>query len=128
MNLKRQLSAHVIADQNLDELIIDAIRDIKGKRIAKLDLGEIEDTPTECFIICEGDSTTQVKALADNINQKVWEASGVRPSHVEGAGAAKWILVDYFSTVVHIFHPETRAFYQLEDLWSDAKITYYENL
>lgn len=118
----------MVPDQDLDELIIDAIRDIKGKRITKLDLGEIEDTPAECFIICEGDSTTQVKALADNINKRVWEESGVKPSHVEGTGTAKWILVDYFATIVHIFHPETRAFYQLEDLWSDAKITYYENL
>lgn len=128
MNLKRQSSAQIITDRNLENLIIDAIRDIKGKRITKLDLGEIEDTPADCFIICEGESNTQVKAIADNISRSVWENSGLKPSHVEGAMAARWILVDYFSTIVHVFHPETRAFYEIEDLWSDAKVTYYENL
>ncbi|NND33014.1 MAG: ribosome silencing factor [Saprospiraceae bacterium] len=118
----------MITDRNLENLIIDAIRDIKGKRITKLDLGEIEDTPADCFIICEGESNTQVKAIADNISRSVWENSGLKPSHVEGAMAARWILVDYFSTIVHVFHPETRAFYEIEDLWSDAKVTYYENL
>ena len=128
MNLKRQSSAQVISDSHLDELIIEAIRDIKGKRITKLDLGEIEDTPADYYIVCEGESSTQVKAIADNISKKVWEDSGLKPSHVEGTVAARWILIDYFSTIVHVFHPETRAFYQIEDLWSDAKVTYYENL
>ncbi|MCB0688859.1 MAG: ribosome silencing factor [Saprospiraceae bacterium] len=128
MNLHRQPTFRPTEDHNLVEIIIDAIRDIKGKRITKLDLSKIDDSPSDCFIICEGDSNTQVKALADNIQKKVLDESGLRPNHVEGTGNAKWVLVDYFSTIVHIFHPETRAFYELEDLWSDAKITYYENL
>lgn len=128
MNLKRQPALISIEDQNLADIIIDAIRDIKGKKITKLDLTDIDDAPSDCFIICEGDSNTQVKALADNIYKKVSEETGLRPNHVEGTGNARWVLVDYFSTIVHIFHPETRAFYELEDLWSDAKITYYENL
>jgi len=128
LNLHRQPSFIPTEDHNLTEIIIDAIRDIKGKAITKLDLTQIDDAPSDYFIVCEGDSNTQVKALADNISKKVLEESGLRPNHVEGAGSARWVLVDYFSTVVHIFHPETRAFYELEDLWSDAKITYYENL
>jgi len=128
LNLHRQPSFRPTEDHNLTEIIIDAIRDIKGKGITKLDLKQIDDAPSDYFIICEGDSNTQVKALADNIYKKVLEESGLRPNHVEGAGSARWVLVDYFSTLVHIFHPETRAFYELEDLWSDAKITYYENL
>ncbi|MCB0669271.1 MAG: ribosome silencing factor [Saprospiraceae bacterium] len=128
MNLKRQSTLISTEDQNLTDIIIDAIRDIKGKKITKLDLTHIDDAPSECFIICEGDSNTQVKALADNIYKKVVEESGLQPNHIEGTGNARWVLVDYFSTIVHIFHPEARAFYELEDLWSDAKITYYENL
>lgn len=128
MNLNRQPSLIPTEDHNLSEIIIDAIKDIKGKRITKLDLRQIDDAPSDCFIICEGDSNTQVKALADNIYKKVLHESGLKPNHVEGTGSARWVLVDYFSTIVHIFHPETRAFYELEDLWSDAKITYYENL
>jgi ribosome-associated protein len=128
LNLQRQPAFIPTEDQHLDEIIIDAIRDIKGKRITKLDLRQIDDAPSDCFIICEGDSNTQVKALADNIYKKVFEGSGLKPNHMEGTVSARWVLVDYFSTVVHIFHPEARSFYELEDLWSDAKITYYENL
>lgn len=127
MNLKTQPAASVQKD-GLNEIIIRAIQDIKGKAITKLDLSEIEDAPADCFIICEGDSSTQVKALAENVYKEVKNESGMVPSHVEGAAGARWILVDYFTTVVHIFYPETRIFYELEDLWSDAKITYYESL
>lgn len=112
----------------LNDLIIDAIQDIKGKHIKKLDLRKLEEASADFFIICEGDSTTQVKAIADNVYQRVKDELGLLPSHREGVLGAKWVLVDYFDTVVHVFHPETRAFYDLDDLWSDAKVTEYENL
>ncbi len=117
-----------LRDQDLVDLVIDAIQDIKGKRITKLDLRDIEDAPVDFFIICEGESNTQVKALANHIHKKIYAETGIKPNHIEGEESARWILVDYFTTIVHIFHPETRTFYELEDLWSDAKITYYENL
>lgn len=112
----------------LNDLIVDAIKDIKGKKIVKLSLCQLEDTPAEYFIICEGDSNIQVKAIADNIYKKIKEKTGIVPAHTEGEQQARWILVDYFSTVVHIFYPETRAYYELEDLWSDAEHTFYESL
>ena len=112
----------------LNDLIIDAIQDIKGKHIKVLDLRKLEDASADFFIICEGDSTTQVKAISDNVYQRVKDELGLLPSHREGVLGAKWVLVDYFDTVVHVFHPETRAFYDLEDLWSDAIVTEYENL
>ena len=117
-----------VSSLELNDLIVDSINDIKGKSITKLDLRELDDAATDFFIICQGDSTTQIKALADNIHKRVKEEMGLRPSHVEGQNSAKWILVDYFTTVVHIFYPETRTFYDLEDLWSDAKMTHYESL
>ena len=128
MNLRSQPLPKEINILDLNEIIIDSIRDIKGKSITRLDLTALDDAPADYFIICEGESTTQIKALADNINKRIKEEIGLKPSHVEGLGNAKWILVDYFSTVVHIFYPETRSFYDLEDLWSDAKVTYYESL
>jgi ribosome-associated protein len=115
-------------NQELNDLIISSIQDIKGKNIVKLDLRHIPDAPVEFFIICEGDSTTQVKAISDNVYKKVRENMNTSPAFVEGAKQAKWILVDYFNTVVHIFHPEARTFYELEELWSDAKFTEYQNL
>lgn len=112
----------------LNDLIIDSIQDIKGKRIVKLDLRHIEDAPCDFFIICEGDSNTQVKAISDNVAKRVKEEKRLSPVHVEGERHARWICVDFFSTVVHVFYRETRTFYELEDLWSDAIFTEYETL
>ncbi|HLO55095.1 MAG TPA: ribosome silencing factor [Saprospiraceae bacterium] len=124
-------SIAVVANKNeesMNHLIIDAIQDIKGKNIVKLDLRSLDDAPADFFIICEGDSSTQVKAISDNIGRKLKEKLGMRPNHTEGMEGAKWILVDYFDTVVHVFYPETRQFYEIEELWGDAAITQYENI
>ena len=114
--------------EELNPLIIDAIQDIKGKNIVSLDLRKLEEAPADFFIICEGDSTTQVSAIAGNVIKRVKDELGVIPGHREGMSDSRWVLVDYFNTVVHIFYPETRQFYELEDLWSDAEITEYANL
>ncbi|MDA9873465.1 ribosome silencing factor [Saprospiraceae bacterium] len=114
--------------EELNPLIIDAIQDIKGKNIVSLDLRNLDEAPADFFIICEGDSTTQVSALAGNVIKRVKDELGVIPGNREGMINAKWVLVDYFNTVVHIFYPETRQFYDLEDLWNDAEITEYTNL
>lgn len=118
----------VNVDSDLNHWIIDAIQDIKGKNIVKLDLRSLDDAPADYFIVCEGDSSTQVKAISDNIGRKLRDKLGIHPNHTEGMDGAKWILVDFFDTVVHVFYPETRAFYEIEDLWSDAKFTQYENI
>lgn len=115
-------------EELLNNLIIDAIQDIKGKNIAKIDLRSLSDAPTDYFIICEGDSTTQIRAISENVQRRLKTEIGVTPNHCEGVDGAKWILVDYFQTVVHVFYPETREFYDIEELWSDAKITQYENV
>jgi ribosome-associated protein len=117
-----------ISTEATTDLIIDSIQDIKGKNIVKLDLRELDDAPTDFFIICEGDSTTQVKAIADNVHKNLREAIGSLPLHYEGQQNAKWVCLDYFDVVVHVFYPETRAFYELEKLWSDAGTTEYQNL
>ena len=116
------------SSQELNDLIIDAIQDIKGKNIVKLDLRQLDESPTDFFIICEGESSTQVKAIASNIRKSIKEKLQTFPSYVEGEQSAVWVLVDYFTTIVHIFHPEKRVFYELEDLWSDAQFTEYANL
>lgn len=112
----------------LIDTIIDGIQDIKGKNILKLDLTKIDEAPANYFILCEGDSTTQIKAISDSIHKKVSQELGLKPNHREGITESKWILVDYFDTIVHVFYPETRKYYDLEDLWSDAVITEYEDM
>lgn len=112
----------------ITDLIIDSIQDIKGKHIIKMDLREIDDSSADFFIICEGESTTQVNAIAGNVEKRMKYELGIMASHVEGKTTSKWVLVDYFDVIVHVFYPETRAFYELEDLWHDAKITEYQDI
>lgn len=122
------ISYPVVTADQLNLLIIDSIQDIKGKNIVKLDLRHIPEAPADYFIICEGDSNTQVKAISDRIYKRVKEETGTTPNHIEGERSAMWICVDYFNTIVHIFYREKRNFYELEELWSDAKFTEYANL
>jgi ribosome-associated protein len=114
--------------QTINEQILDSISRVKGKKVIKLDMRNLDEAPTDFFIICEGDSTTQVSALADRIVKDMRENFNQRPNHIEGTQKANWILVDYFTTVVHIFLPETRRYYELEELWSDANTTEFHNL
>jgi len=78
------------------------------------------EAPSNYFIICEGNSTTQIKAISDNIHKRVKQELNINPGHREGVMESRWVLVDYFDTIVHIFYPETRAYYDLEGLWKDA--------
>lgn len=128
MNLETKVDDPNIGIEELNDLIIDSIQDIKGKQIVKLDLRELEEAPADFFIICEGDSNTQVKAISDNVHRRLKQEAKTYPSHVEGEKNALWICLDYFNTVVHIFYKETRGFYELEALWSDAKFTEYDTL
>ncbi len=124
----KEVKEKELSVEELNDLIIDSIQDIKGKRIVKLDLRHLEDTPTDFFIICEGESNTQVKAISDNIYRRIKQEGGTLPVHLEGQQNALWVLLDYFETVVHVFYRDTRKFYELEDLWGDAIFTEYEEM
>jgi len=114
--------------EGLCDLIIDAIQDVKGKNVVKLDLRKLEASPADYFIVCEGDSSTQVRAISGKVHKRVKDEMKLMPNHTEGKDNGQWVLVDYFNVIVHIFYPEAREFYELEDLWSDAEVTHYENL
>ena len=128
MSSQIKLQRKKLASEALNDLIIDSIQDIKGKKIVKLDLRRLGDAPADFFIICAGDSNTQVRAIAENVYRRVKEEGHLLPGSMEGLRNSLWVCIDYFSTVVHIFYPETRRFYELEDLWSDAVFTEYDNL
>lgn len=113
--------------QALIDQIVSSIQDVKGEDIMIFDLSEIENSVAETFIICTGNSNTQVNAISGSVEKKVRNELGERPWHVEGTENAMWVLVDYISVVVHIFQRETRSYYDLEELWGDAKITLVEN-
>jgi len=101
---------------------IAGIRAKKGFSIVKMDLSGIENSVCNNFIICNGNSSTQVQALAESVEEMVQTEIGQKPWHKEGYQNAEWILLDYVNVVVHIFNEETRKFYNLEGLWADAEV------
>jgi len=115
MNVCQETEVEVIVDN-----IIEGIKDKKGKEIICIDLSALKNSVCRYFIICHGDSNTQVGAIAlwvekvmeDKLNEKVWRKQGLENAH--------WVLLDYVDVVVHIFQKEYREFYNLEELWADG--------
>lgn len=107
-------------NSKLFKVILQAVQEKKAEDIVSLDLRKIPEAVADFFIICQATSTTQVKAIADNVEHRVKELCLEIPYRHEGMNAAQWVLVDYVNIVVHIFQPETRKFYRLEEMWSDA--------
>jgi len=105
------------------ELILEAIREKKGHEIVSIDLSEVENSICDCFIICHGESVTQVGAITESIERKLKEEAQIKAHHVEGLQNSQWVLLDYFDILVHVFQEEFRAFYRLEELWADGKVT-----
>lgn len=103
---------------------VAAIEDRKGIRTVVLDLRGLSNA-TDYFVVASGTSDTHVRGLADGVVQSL-QRSGHPAHHVEGLQAGRWVLLDFVDVVVHLFHPETRAFYQLERLWQDAPVLFSE--
>ena len=103
--------------------IIHAIQEKKGENIISLDLRKIPEAVSDFFIICEASNNTQLKAIADFVEEDVKAKCGEAAYKHEGRQAQQWILIDYVNVVVHIMLPEPRKFYQLEEMWSDAPVT-----
>jgi ribosome-associated protein len=106
----------------LTEAVIRALQDRKAKDIKLMDLRGISGAVSDFFIVCHGESSTQVEGLARNVEQEVEKETGEIPAHIEGTKNAQWVLIDYISVVVHIFQPEQRSYYGIERLWADAEI------
>ncbi len=105
---------------HLESTIIDAIHDRKGKKIIDIDFKGLETAPARTFIICQGNSTSQVSAIADNIREEVRKRLDVKPYNYDGYKNSQWIVIDYGNIIVHVFLPDVRQYYNLEDLWCDA--------
>ncbi|MBL7110744.1 MAG: ribosome silencing factor [Bacteroidales bacterium] len=109
--------------EQLREIIIESIQEKKGKQIVIIDLTEINNSVCDFFIISHGESGTQAKAIAQNIEVKVKQTVNEKVYHREGYENAQWILLDYSTVVVHIFQKELRDHYKLEALWADGAIS-----
>ena len=107
--------------------IIKGIEEVKGSNIDILDLREIDNSATDYFVICNGNSNTQVNAIVNSIQKTVSKELKDKPWHVEGTENAEWVLMDYVNIVVHVFQTHIREYYNIESLWGDAKITSIQN-
>ena len=109
--------------KNLVEIIVEALQEKKGRRIITMDLSVLENSICQYFIICQGTTPTQVSALCDSVWDKVYEQLNEKPMGAVGMREAQWIAMDYGSVMLHIFIPDLREFYNLENLWADAALT-----
>lgn len=107
--------------------IIKGIEEVKGNDIDILDLREIDNSACDYFIICNGNSNTQVSAIVNSVQKTVSKEIKDKPWHVEGMENAEWVLMDYVNIVVHVFQKNIREYYNIESLWGDAKITTIAN-
>ena len=107
--------------------IIKGIEDVKGNDIDILDLRELENTVCDYFVVCNGNSNTQVNAIVNSVQKSVSKELKEKPWHVEGTENGEWVLMDYVHIVVHVFQKHIREYYNIESLWGDAKITKIEN-
>lgn len=115
-------------DKDLRQLIIEGIQDRKGHDITLVDMSDIESAAANYFVIAEGNSSTQTAAIAESVEEYVRLNGGIKPYGIHGAETGEWVILDYGDTWVHIFLPMPRALYNLEDLWSDARITHIKDL
>lgn len=114
---KKQVNA-----DELTALIVNGIQEKKGENIVTLDLRGLDGAVTDYYVVCEATSTTKVGAIADSIENEVRKACGEKPWHVEGTENLEWVLLDYVNVVAHVFQPDKREFFNIEELWADAKI------
>ena len=115
-----------ISDKKLLETIVEGIRNRKGERIVQIDLRKIPEAPVSYMIICDGQSSTQVAAIADEVDDYVRTTTHVHPLTMAGQENAEWIAMDYGSVFVHVMQREPREYYDIEHLWADGKLTEVE--
>ena len=117
---KKSTVTRLTRNSKIFKVIINAIQERKGEKIVSLDLRKIPEAVSDFFIICEVNNTTQLKAIADHVEDEVSDKCGEKPYRHEGRQGLQWVLIDYINIVVHVMLAEPRKFYQLEEMWSDA--------
>ena len=127
---RRYSHNHYLMEQTkqLVESITKGIQEKKGTRIVVADLSGIDGTICRYFVICQGNSPSQVEAITESVGDFARKELDERPAHVVGLDNAQWVAMDYTDVLVHIFLPDVRDYYDLEHLWDDAKLTYIPDL
>lgn len=117
---RKKSNQRLTRNSKLFKTIIHAIQEKKGSHIVSLDLRKIPEAVADFFIICEASNNIQLKAIADAVDFEVKQKCEELPYKHDGRSSEHWILIDYVNVVVHVMLPDTRKFYQLEEMWSDA--------
>lgn len=117
---KKNTVTRLSRNSKIFKTIIQAIQEKKGEHIISLDLRKVAESATDFFIICQANNTTQLKAISDFVEYEVKLKCAERPYKTEGKQGGQWLLIDYINVVVHIMHPESRNFYQIEEMWNDS--------
>jgi len=117
---KKKSTVRLTKNSKLIKTIINAIQQKKGENIISLDLRKVNEAVADFFIICEASNQPQVRAISDFVEQEIKEKCDEDPYRHEGMKNLQWVLIDYVNVVVHVMLAETRKFYKLEEMWSDA--------
>ena len=117
---KKKSTVRLTKNSKLIKTIINAIQEKKGENIISLDLRKVNEAVADFFIICEASNQPQVRAIADFVEHQLQEKCDEYPYRHEGMKNLQWVLIDYVNVVVHVMLTETRKFYKLEEMWSDA--------
>mgnify|MGYP000016285246 FL=1 len=123
LKIKKDVNSQVLCDA-----IVEGMQENKAKDIVVLDLREIPNSVCDFFVICSGESSTQVDGISTSVTRHTRKELSEKPWHIEGKTNSEWVLLDYINVVAHIFYKDARPFYDLEDLWADAKRTDIPNL
>ena len=113
-----------LSSEELSQLVVKGMQEKKANNIVIMDLRKVKNAFTDFFVVCSGNSDTQVDAIAESVDKEVWEATRNNPRSMEGKANHEWVLVDYYDVIVHVFKKDRREFYKLEELWGDAEFTY----
>lgn len=114
--------------EKLSEVVVKGMQEKKASNIIVMDLRSVKNAVADFFVICSGNSDTQLDAIADSVDKEVSKSLAQNPWHREGTQHKEWMLLDYVDVVAHIFKPEKRDFFALENLWGDAEITRIEDV
>lgn len=116
-----------LTTEQLRDLVVKGMQEKKAQDIVVMDLRQVKNAITDYFVICSGGSDTQIDAIAGSIEEEILKVSRVFPTNREGKMNREWILLDYMDVVVHVFKKDRRTFYDLEQLWGDAEMTWVDN-
>lgn len=113
--------------EQIRDFVVRGMQEKKAQDIVVMDLRKVRNAICDYFVLCSGNSDTQIDAISTSVEEEVHKASKQDPWHKEGKMNREWILMDYVDVVVHVFKKDRRAFYDLEQLWGDAEIQLIED-